>query len=155
MKVIGKIGDIKLTYQQEKSRQDGTKYWSEKYQIVFEVGDDYHLVDTKFIYPQSKDGGLEILKKRNGIFVGAWGEMIFKYAFRTWQNNATGEEKRIREVEMLEFRNMIPQKPKEQATEPQPVIEGAPQEDVNAAIAKAEAKVAAEQLVDGSSDLPF
>ena len=156
MEVFGKIGDITVTYQQEKTREDGSKYWGEKYQIAFEAGDDTHLIDTKFLHCQNKNGGYEILK-RKGIQIGAFGKMRFRYSFRPWEDS-NGNHKRIREVEMDEFTCMI-QKPAPETVQSAMVPED-PQ-PIKEAIAKAAAKVAmvhtTEQVFseEGSSDLPF
>ena len=157
MEVFGKVGDIMVTYQQEKEREDGSKFWGERYQIAFEVGDDIHLIDTRFIHCQSKDGGIEILKRR-GIYVGAYGKMRFRYGYRTWED-PNGKQKRIREVEIDEFTNMMPK-----ATPAETIKEAMEPENpqpIKDAIAKAAVKAAMEHnqvqvfSQEGSSDLPF
>ena len=155
MEVFGKIGDIQCTYQQEKEREDGSKFWGERYQIAFEVGDDIHLIDTRFIHCQNKDGGIEILKRR-GIYVGAYGKMRFRYGYRTWED-PNGKQKRIREVEIDEFTNMLPKTAPETV---QSAMEPANPQPIKEAIAQAVAsKVAqeknSEEVFTQNSDLPF
>ena len=108
MKVLGKIGWLEASYQQEKtSEKDGHTYWAEKYRIFFESGDDTHMIDTDFIHCQSKDGGKERLRKQ-GIFEGAIGEMIVHYSF----GDKDGRKYRV--VELREFKCM--NKPSEPAS---------------------------------------
>ena len=112
MKVLGKIGWLEATYQQEKtSERDGHTYWSEKYRIFFESGDDVHMVDTDFIHCQSKDGGKERLK-RQGIFEGAIGEALIHYTF----GDKDGRKYRISELREFKCMNM-PSEPKSPAAD--------------------------------------
>ena len=80
MKALGKIGNIEVTYSQEKtSERDGHKFWYERHTVFFESGDDTHMV-TVGTHTQGQGGGIEVLKRR-GIEIGARGEMTMRYGF--------------------------------------------------------------------------
>lgn len=98
MKVLGLIREIYPSYQQEKEKND-RKYWGEKYNIVFEAGDDTHLIETDFIHCQGKDGGRVILKHR-GIYEGAPGMMQMSYTLDTWNGRT------FRKCSLVSFKNM-------------------------------------------------
>ena len=83
MKSIGKISNIEVAYQELKSRDDGSQYWGERYNIFFEVGDDIHIINSGFLHVNGMMGGLARLESK-GIKVGAIGEMQFHYGFRDW-----------------------------------------------------------------------
>ena len=147
MRVIGKIGWLEASYQQEKtSEKDGHKYWGEKYNIFFESGDDVHMVETDFIHCQEKDGGRERLRKQ-GIFEGAIGEMTIHYTFSDWQG------KKYRRVELREFKCMnMPTEPKSpESTKPAEVAAEFAQA---AEQAPAPAETAQEASTEGTN-LPF
>ena len=147
MRVIGKIGWLEASYQQEKtSEKDGHKYWGEKYNIFFESGDDVHMVETDFIHCQEKDGGRERLRKQ-GIFEGAIGEMTIHYTFSDWQG------KKYRRVELREFKCMnMPTEPKSpESTKPAEVAAEFAQA---AEQAPAPAETAQEASTEGTK-LPF
>ena len=144
MKVLGKIGWLEVAYQQEKeSDRDGSTYWSERYNIFIESGDDVHMCDSGFLHCQGKDGGRAILARR-GIVEGAIGEALIHCSFRDYQG------KKYRDIELKEFKNLSQQKP---ATEPQ-----SPQADKPAEVAEQFAKEPEkpETAEEGkASDLPF
>ena len=149
MKAIGKIGNISVAYQQEKTGQDGHKFWGERYTIFFESGDDIHMVDSGWIHCQGKDGGMEILKQRRGIQVGAVGEMIFRYGFRNWNG------KRFPECVLVQFTSMSATQPSQQA-QAAPAAEPATNQAAQAAPAPAPEQPAAEAKIDENGDsLPF
>ena len=90
MRAIGKIGDIRLSYQQEKSREDGSKYWGERYTLFVEIGDDTHMVDSGWYHVQGQNGGKAIMENK-GIRVGAVGEFIIRYGFRDYNGKSYPE----------------------------------------------------------------
>ena len=49
MKVLGKVGNIEPIFSKEKVAQDGTVYYSEKYYIFIESGDDTIMAESNFI----------------------------------------------------------------------------------------------------------
>ena len=64
MKALGRIGNIEVTYSQEKtSERDGHKFWYERHTVFFESGDDTHMV-TVGTHTQGQGGGIEVLKRR-------------------------------------------------------------------------------------------
>lgn len=140
MKALGKIGNIELGYQQEKtSTTDGHKYWFERYTIYFESGDDIHMVTTG-IHCQGQNGGLEILKRR-GIEVGARGEMTIRYGFHDYNG------RRFPECELIRFDSMEQAlaTPTQQPEAPAAVL----------AQGMAEAAEAADANLNQDSGLPF
>lgn len=99
MKALGKIGNIEVTYSQEKtSERDGHKFWYERHTVFFESGDDTHMV-TVGTHTQGQGGGIEVLKRR-GIEIGARGEMTMRYGFRDWNG------KKFPECELVRFDSM-------------------------------------------------
>ena len=155
MKVLGKIGWLELAYQQEKeSDRDGSTYWSERYNIFIESGDDVHMCDSGFLHCQGKDGGRAILARR-GIVEGAIGEALIHCSFRDYQG------KKYRDIELKEFKNLSQQKP---ATEPQspqadkPAAGGAteqPKEEKPAESTQVPAEPEPQPEEGKTSDLPF
>lgn len=143
MKALGRIGNIEVTYSQEKtSERDGSKYWSERYNIYLEVGDDVHMIDSGFLHCQGRDGGRAILERR-GIYAGATGEAQFNYGFRDWNG------KRFRECELRRFTPLG--HTTAQATEQKPANDPEPSV-AEVAEAMADAAAEAEEKAD---DLPF
>lgn len=137
MKALGKIGNIEIAYQQEKtSPNDGHKYWGERYIIYFESGDDIHMVDSGWIHCAGKDGGVAILAKR-GIAIGARGEMTIRYGFRDWNN------KRFPECTLVRFDSM----------EAKPVVNNDGKGP--ASVEEMMADAAAEAEEQQSDDLPY
>ena len=99
MKALGRIGNIEVTYSQEKtSERDGHKFWYERHIVFFESGDDTHMV-TVGTHTQGQGGGIEVLKRR-GIEIGARGEMTMRYGFRDWNG------KKFPECELVRFDSM-------------------------------------------------
>lgn len=90
MRAIGKIGDIRVSYQQEKSREDGSEYWGERYTLFVEIGDDTHMVDSGWYHVQGQNGGKAIMENK-GIRVGAVGEFIIRYGFRDYNGKSYPE----------------------------------------------------------------
>ena len=83
MRVIGKIGFIEQTYSQQKQRQDGSMFWSERYNIFVESGDDRFMVDSGFIHCNEQGGGEAILARR-GVTPGALCEAVIRFGFRDY-----------------------------------------------------------------------
>lgn len=83
MKVLGKIQNVVLGFQQPKSHEDGSQYWGEKYNVQIESGDDVFIVDSGWVHCQGQNGGLEILKRR-GIEVGAEGKATIRFGVREY-----------------------------------------------------------------------
>ena len=100
MKVLGKIGEITLNYQQEKQHEDGSTYFGERYNIFIDCGDDVFMVDSKWLHCQGKGGGREILKRR-GIVEGAQGNAIIRFGFRDWNG------KRFHEITLEHFELLL------------------------------------------------
>lgn len=100
MKALGKINNIEVGYQAEKTSQtDGHKYWGERYTIYFESGDDIHMVDSGWLHCAGKNGGAVLLAKR-GIRIGNRGEMTIRYGFRDYNG------RRYPECELVRFDSM-------------------------------------------------
>lgn len=138
MKVLGKIGNIEIAYQQEKTNEkDQSKYWGERYTIFVEVGDDVHLVDSGFIHCQSQGGGRAILERR-GIKVGAVGEMIMRYGFRNWNG------RNFTECDLVKFTSFNQQ---QQTAQPANASEPSAEE---VAAAMAEAEIEREKAVEAN-----
>lgn len=142
MKALGKVSNIELSYQAEKSREDGSKYWGERYTIFVEVGDDIHMVDSGWLHVQGKDGGRAILERR-GIVLGAVGEMTIRYGFRDWNG------KRFPECTLVRFDSLKTQS--QTAATSAPAQPEASAEEVAAGMAEAAAKAEEAQ----SDNLPF
>ena len=142
MKALGKVSNIELSYQAEKSREDGSKYWGERYTIFVEVGDDIHMVDSGWLHVQGKDGGRAILERR-GIVLGAVGEMTIRYGFRDWNG------KRFHECTLVRFDSLKTQS--QTAATSAPAQPEASAEEVAAGMAEAAAKAEEAQ----SDNLPF
>ena len=148
MKALGKIGDIHVAYQQEKtSERDGSKYWAERYTIYMEVGEDIHMVDSGFLHVNGQGGGLAILEKK-GIVIGAVGEMTIRYGFRDWNNKRFPECTLVRFDALVAKSSQVPANASTEATKPA---------DVAAEFAEAaeEQNQTAKAEEDGTSDLPF
>lgn len=97
MRALGKINNIEVAYQAEKTSQtDGHKYWNERYTIYFESGDDTHMVDSGWLHCAGKNGGAVLLAKR-GIRIGNRGEMTIRYGFRDYNG------RRFPECELVRF----------------------------------------------------
>ena len=140
MKALGKIGNIELYSQQEKtSERDGHKYWSERYIIYFECNEDVHMVSA-YVYCQSQNGGLEILK-RKGIKIGARGEMSIRYGFHDYNG------RNYPDIDLVRF-DLLEQAPSTPTPQPE-----APAAIV--AQGMAEAAEAAEANLNQDSGLPF
>ena len=117
MKILGKITDITLGYQQEKtSEHDGSKFWGERYIVFVESGDDTIMADTKWLHCQGKNGGLEILRRR-GIFIGAQGEMTIRFSVREWN------DRKFREATIESWKAFNqPEQPKKEAEPETPAL---------------------------------
>lgn len=156
MRAIGKIGDIHVAYQQEKtSERDGSKYWAERYTLFVEIGDDTHMVDSGWYRVQGKDGGKAIMENK-GIRVGAVGEFIIRYGFRDYNG------KSYPECTLVKFTPMaVAQQAPAAAATSAPAQPEASAEEVAAGMAEAAEQAAAAEhepvvLADGeTSDLPF
>ena len=139
MKALGRIGNIEVTYSQEKtSERDGHKFWYERHTVFFESGDDTHMV-TVGTHTQGQGGGIEVLKRR-GIEIGARGEMTMRYGFRDWNG------KRFPECELVRFDSMEA-KPAS-STEAKPA-------DGPQSVEEMMAEAAAEAEEKQGDDLPF
>ena len=108
MKVIGKIGNIELSYQREKVGQDGKTYYSEKYTIFVESGDDNIMVDGGFVDAINPGDGLEALHKR-GVVVGAVCEATIRFGFRDYDG------KRYHDIRMVGYKRLDEAQPAKEA----------------------------------------
>lgn len=120
MKLLGKVKHYECVYSAEKTREDGSKYFSEKYMIYFECGDDELLIETKF-YSVAEKGMTEEILNRKGIKVGARGEIKFSCGYREWNG------KRFRDIILETFDSMDvaslyeqPQEEEQHEAAPQP-----------------------------------
>ena len=148
MRAIGKIGDIRLSYQQEKSREDGSKYWGERYTLFVEIGDDTHMVDSGWYHVQGKDGGKAIMENK-GLRVGAVGEFIIRYGFRDYNG------KSYPECTLVKFTPMaVAQQAPATAATSAPAQPEASAEEVAAGMAEAAAQ-AEMANIDPETGLPF
>ena len=145
MRVIGKIGDIRVSYQQEKSREDGSKYWGERYTLFVEIGDDTHMVDSGWYHVQGQNGGKAIMENK-GIRVGAVGEFIIRYGFRDYNGKSYPECTLVKFTALSATQQQAPAT----AATSAPAQPEASAEEVAAGMAEAAAE--AEEKAD---DLPF
>lgn len=144
MKALGRIGNIEVTYSQEKtSERDGHKFWYERHTVFFESGDDTHMV-TVGTHTQGQGGGVEVLKRR-GIEIGARGEMTMRYGFRDWNG------KRFQECELVRFDSMEAKPASTDEGEAKSVTENKNPESVEEMMADAAAEAEEKQ----GDDLPF
>jgi len=127
MKVLGKISEIILNYQQPKQREDGSNYWGERYSIFIECGDDKFMADSGWLHPQGKDGGLEILKRR-GIEKGAQGNATIRFGVREYNG------KKYHEITLEKFDSLTKKEESAQASDqaPEPAPEAPTAESVQA-----------------------
>lgn len=147
MKALGRIGNIEVTYSQEKtSERDGHKFWYERHTVFFESGDDTHMV-TVGTHTQGQGGGIEVLKRR-GIEIGARGEMTMRYGFRDWNG------KRFPECELVRFDSMEAKPASSTEAKPEGEDEVKPA-DGPQSVEEMMADAAAEAEEKQGDDLPF
>ena len=153
MRAIGKIGDIRLSYQQEKtSERDGSKYWGERYTLFVEIGDDTHMVDSGWYHVQGKDGGKAIMENK-GLRVGAVGEFIIRYGFRDYNGKSYPECTLVKFTALSATQQQAQAAPAPSAA-PEQAQPEASAEDVAAGMAEAAAQAEAAEI-DPDTGLPF